>query len=190
MGQHLHMQPATWLVSRDLTVAAGPWDVRLWHDDDGEYFCRVILASDGVRFVPEAKVFYRMTPSSRVSFVGKSDRKKDALFLSMRLHVKYILSLEDSDRVRAACRSYLQTWMIHFYPERADIIEELENLAEQLGGRLEEPRLRWKYAWIKPLLGWVVAKRMQVMLPELKASVLRPWDRAMYRLSKSRQDRL
>ena len=34
--QNLHMQPATWLVSRELTHAAGPWDVRLSLDDDGE----------------------------------------------------------------------------------------------------------------------------------------------------------
>src|SRR5271168_1163157 len=49
MGGNLQMQTATWLVSRELTEAAGPWDTRLSHDDDGEYFCRVILGSDGVR---------------------------------------------------------------------------------------------------------------------------------------------
>ena len=32
------MQTATWLVSRELTEAAGPWDTRLLGDDDGEYF--------------------------------------------------------------------------------------------------------------------------------------------------------
>ena len=36
MGQNLHMQTATWLVSRELTEAAGPWDTRLSLDDDGE----------------------------------------------------------------------------------------------------------------------------------------------------------
>jgi len=56
LGQNLYMQTATWLVSRELTEAAGPWDTRLLGDDDGEYFCRVLLASNGVRFVPEAKV--------------------------------------------------------------------------------------------------------------------------------------
>src|ERR1051326_5092078 len=36
MGENLHMPPATWLVSRKLTEAAGPWDIRLSLDDDGE----------------------------------------------------------------------------------------------------------------------------------------------------------
>src|SRR4029077_5987038 len=61
MGQNLYMQTATWLVSRELTEAAGPWDSRLLGDDDGEYFCRVILASDGIRFIPESRVYYRMS---------------------------------------------------------------------------------------------------------------------------------
>ena len=29
LGQNLHMPPATWLVPRELTQAAGPWDTRL-----------------------------------------------------------------------------------------------------------------------------------------------------------------
>src|SRR6266850_571262 len=51
--QNLFMQTATWLVSRELATAAGPWDTRLLSDDDGEYFCRVIRGSDAIRFVPE-----------------------------------------------------------------------------------------------------------------------------------------
>src|SRR5271155_2655178 len=79
MGECLHMQTSTWLTSRELAEAAGPWDARLVSDDDGEYFCRVLMASKGTRFVPEAKVFYRNTASAnRVSYIGMSERKKDA----------------------------------------------------------------------------------------------------------------
>ncbi|MBV8898575.1 MAG: glycosyltransferase family 2 protein [Verrucomicrobia bacterium] len=186
MGENLHMQTATWLVSRELTEAAGPWDVRMFVDDDGEYFCRVILASDGIRFVPDAKVFYRMSPAGRLSNIGYSDKKKDAMLLSMRLHVRYLRSLEDSDRVRAACLRYLHTWLINFYPERPDIIRELDELARTLGGKLEMPRLRWKYAWITPLFGWGAAKRAQMVLPQFKASLTRFWDRAIYQLENAR----
>jgi hypothetical protein len=42
------MQTATRLVSRELAEAAGPWDTNLLGDDDGEYFCRVLLASNGI----------------------------------------------------------------------------------------------------------------------------------------------
>src|SRR5262249_16382919 len=97
MEEDVFMQTATWLVSRQLTEAAGAWDRRLVGDDGGEYFCRVILASDGVRFVPGSKVFYRRTaPSARLSHIGLSKAKADAHFLSMRLHIQHIRSVDDS----------------------------------------------------------------------------------------------
>jgi glycosyltransferase involved in cell wall biosynthesis len=182
MGENLHMQTATWLTSRELAEAAGPWDTLLQVDDDGEYFCRVLLASEGTRFVPEARVFYRITQSSRLSYIGGSDRKKDAMMISMKLHVQYLRSLEESERVRKACLAYLQTWYPTFYPERPDIVAELQSLAAQLEGHLEEPRLRWKYAWIKPLFGWKAAKWAQSALPQLKASCIKHCDKAIYRL--------
>lgn len=182
MGENLHMQTATWLTSRELAEAAGQWDTRLLSDDDGEYFCRVLLASEGTRFVSEAQVFYRITPSGRLSHVGTSDRKKVALLLSMKLHIQYLRSLEDSERVRKACLTYLQTWYDNFYPERPDLVVELQNLAEQLHGSMAEPRLRWKYAWMKPVFGWEVAKWAQMALPQFKASLIRRWDGAMYKL--------
>jgi glycosyltransferase involved in cell wall biosynthesis len=182
MGENLHMQTGTWLTSRELIEAAGPWDTRMISDDDGEYFCRVLMASQGTHFVPGTGVLYRITGTSRWSFVGASNRKKDALLMSMKLHVKYLRSLEQSDRVRRACLTYLQTWYDNFYPERSDIVSELHALAAELGGHLEVPRLRWKYAWMKPVFGWKAAKGMQRTLPQFKASCLRTWDKAMYQL--------
>lgn len=63
MADNLYMQTATWLTSKEQTEAAGPWDTHLLSDDDVEYSCRVLLASEGTRFVPEARVFCRNTPS-------------------------------------------------------------------------------------------------------------------------------
>jgi glycosyltransferase involved in cell wall biosynthesis len=184
IGQNLHMQTATWLVSRELTEAAGPWDARLARDNDGEYFCRVIMASDGVHFVPGARVFYRVSSSNWVSEIGDSNSKKDSLLLSMQLHIKYIRSLEDSERVRAACLRYLQNWLIYFYPERPDIVQMLETLAASLGGRLGKPILSRKYAWIKRMFGWGAAKKTQLALPLVKRSLTIFWDHVMYRLER------
>jgi glycosyltransferase involved in cell wall biosynthesis len=182
LAQNLHMQTATWLTSRELCEAAGPWDTRLFVDDDGEYFCRVLLASEGTRFVPGARVFYRNTPSNRLSQIGTSDKKKDAMLLSMKLHMGYLRSLEDSDRTRRACLTYIQNWLDTFYPERPDIVSELQEIARALHGGLEPPRLRWKYAWMRPVFGWRTAKWAQRVFPQFKASILRQWDKTMYRL--------
>src|SRR5258708_39244065 len=167
MSQNLHMQTATWLVSRELTEAAGPWNTTLLGDDDGEYFCRVLLQSDGVRFVPQAKVYYRDCGAGSLSYVGQSDKKREAQWRSMELHIRYLRALEDSPRTRAACVKYLQNWMILFHPERLDVVEKMQQKAEELGGELKVPRLPWKYSWIETIFGDALASRAQFLLPRV-----------------------
>jgi glycosyltransferase involved in cell wall biosynthesis len=185
MEQNVYMQTATWLVSRSLTEAAGPWDTRLLGDDDGEYFSRVLLQSKRVKFVPESKVYYRRAGAGSLSYVGRSNRKRDAQWLSMKLHVSYIRSRDDSERVRRACTKYLQDWLVSFYRERPDIVMEASELAKSLGGELAMPRLSWKYAWIETLWGAAAATRAQVLLPSMKWSLVSQIDKALFRIEES-----
>jgi glycosyltransferase involved in cell wall biosynthesis len=181
MGQNLHMQTATWLVSRQVTGAAGPWDTTLLGDDDGEYFCRVLMASNGVRFVPEAKVYYRQSGSSSLSYIGRSARKVEAQWRSMELHIRYLRSLEDSERTRAACIRYLRNWLLIFHPEWPEIVRQAEKTAEELGGRLEIPSLSWKYSWIAATFGLRRAKLVRLVLPGIRWSLARQLDKVLYR---------
>jgi hypothetical protein len=184
MELRAYMQTATWLVSRALSHEAGPWDTRLLGDDDGEYFCRVMMASDAIRFVPGAKVYYRMSPAS-LSHVGLSERKLRAQFLSMRLQIAHVIAREDTPRVRAACVRYLQHYMSMFFPEWTDIVRDAAALADALGGTLSDPTLPGKYAWLARCCGWPVAKRAQVLLPQYRWLVARWWDRTASRLDPS-----
>jgi glycosyltransferase involved in cell wall biosynthesis len=181
MELNLHMQTATWLVSRELTEAAGPWNTALLGDDDGEYFCRVLLQGDGVRFVPGARVYYRSVPSS-LSYIGRSTRKQDAQWVSMRLHIGYLRSLEDSPRVRAACVTYMRNWLGFFFPERSDLIKEMQNAAHELGSELPMPRLSWKYSWVESLFGLELARRAQTLLPSYRWALVRFGDKMLFRL--------
>jgi glycosyltransferase involved in cell wall biosynthesis len=184
MEQNLHMQPATWLVSRELTEAAGPWDTRLSFDDDGEYFCRVLLASNGVKFVPEARVFYRISGPGCLSYIGRSNKKLESQFLSMQAHVRCLRSLGDTERVRKACLTYLQNWIIYFHPERLDLMQRLDEIAVSLGGKLEVPRLSWKYALIDKIFGRVTAKKAQINYNKFKSYLVSSCDKAMFYFEK------
>ena len=183
MGQNLHMQTATWLVSRELTEAAGPWNTELSVDDDGEYFCRVLAASSEIRFVPGARVYYRASGAGSVSYVGASNRKRDAQWHSMKLHIGYLRALEDSPRTRGACVTYMQNWLALFYPDRLDLVEQMQSVAHELGGELQAPHLSWKYSWIESVLGKGIGWRARVVLPRVKWSILRACDRALLRIA-------
>jgi glycosyltransferase involved in cell wall biosynthesis len=181
-SHHLHMQTATWLVSRELTESAGPWNTTLLGDDDGEYFARIVLRSRGIRFVPDARVYYRVVGTNRLSYIGRSNEKMEAQLRSMVLQVAFIRSIEDSPRVRSAIVQYLQSWLHHFYPERPDLVKELEALASEVGGALRTPQMSWKYAWIDRIFGRVAAKRAQLHYNSGKSLALRSWDRVLYRV--------
>ena len=191
IGENLHMQNATWLVSRELAKAAGPWDTRLHVNHDGEYFCRVLLASEGTRFVPGTGMYYRASGTNSVSYIGNSDKKKESLLLSMKLHIQYLRSLEQSERVRKACLAYLQLRYSNvFYPDRPDLMQEAQQLAGMLGGRLQPPKLSWKYLWIQKLFGLAVAKRVRTRWNQYKSSVMRSWDKALFRLEGGNRPRI
>lgn len=182
LEQNIYMQTSSWLVSRELAEAAGPWDTRLLGDDDGEYFCRVLLASDGVRFVPESKVLYRSFGYDGLSYIGRSARKCEAHWLSMQLHIRYVRSLEDSPRVRAACLRYLRNCLIYFYPERPDIVEQASQIARDLRGMLGPPCLSWKYAWVKALFGWNRAKGVQISMRRLRWQAEKLLDKTIFQI--------
>lgn len=182
MDQNLFMQTSAWLVSRELTEVAGPWDTSLLIDDDGEYFCRVLLACDAVRFVSDAKTYWRRSGLAQMSFIGFSDGKLDSQWRSMKLHIGYLRSLEDTPTVRAACVKYLQNWMFCFYPERIDIFEHATLTARDMGGDLTIPAISRKYSWMRSMLGVRIAKRAQFLLPQLRWSVIRLWDRMLFRI--------
>jgi glycosyltransferase involved in cell wall biosynthesis len=181
MEQNVYMQTATWLVPRAVTEAAGPWDTGLLGDDDGEYFARILLASEQVCFVPEAKVFYRASGTNSLSYIGHSDKKMEAQLRSMRLNIDYVRSLDDSERVRAACVKYLENWLINFYPERLDLVDQAMQLARELGGELALPAFSWKYAGLAAACGPGVAKRARIQLPRMKWAVISWWDKMMHR---------
>ena len=182
MDENVFMQTATWLVSRELTEAAGPWDTRLLGDDDGEYFCRVLLASDGVRFVRDATVYYRCFHFNSLSYIGRFPEKVDAHWTSMKLHIQYLRSLGDTPRARAACIQFLRDSMIYFYPDQPHILKQANQLAEELGEALGVPYVSWKYAWIVRLFGWDVTKEVQHQIRKVRWQLAKKFDYWMFEL--------
>ncbi|MES2425757.1 MAG: glycosyltransferase family 2 protein [Bacteroidota bacterium] len=64
----------SWLTPRSLIDNAGPWNEELSVNDDGEFFCRVILASEGIRFDKYGVCYYRKF-SKRVSLSAQKNHK-------------------------------------------------------------------------------------------------------------------
>jgi len=149
-----------WLVSRELTEVTGLWNENLSLDDDGEYFCRLVSLSQGVKFVKKAKSYYRRHSTDSLS-KKTSAKACRSLFQSIILCIDYLRRLENSERTKAACLDYLNVWTSYFYPEQEDILKQIGELMRELGGELRPPTLGWKYFVVETLFGYKKAKKIQ-----------------------------
>jgi glycosyltransferase involved in cell wall biosynthesis len=170
------MNPTVWLVSRRLTEFAGPWDSRSQPDDDGEYICRIVKASTGVKFVPKAKCYYRIGNTSSLSSIVSDDHLK-SIFLSMQLQIEHLLAMENSSRTRHACVKLIQNTLPFFYQEKPELVAEASELANSLGGSLIPYKGTFKYQLVSKLLGKKNAKKIKITSYRAKLEALKMWDR-------------
>lgn len=160
---HRMMHPAAWLVSRQLLDVAGNWDERLSLNDDGEFFDRLMLKSDGVRHLAGARSFYRSNIGGSLSSAVSRKAAESAL-LALRLCTERLLTAEDSLRTRVACATQMQLFAYQFYPRQRDLAEEALRETHRLGA-VSVPLPGGKNLQrIAKIVGWKLARRLQNQL--------------------------
>jgi glycosyltransferase involved in cell wall biosynthesis len=170
------MHTAAWLVPRAVADAAGPWYAgepsAAWPggvmpNDDAEYFTRVVLASEGVRFSPQGRSYYRGM------LWGSLSKRRDAAAHRGRVHAmdlitRRLLAFEDSPRVRRACANHYQRLIHRFYPMTPDLLAAAEQRVRELGGSdLRPPQLRGRAAAVARLIGWRNLGRLRQAFQDL-----------------------
>lgn len=152
-----------WLIPRSIAEKAGLWNESLSLNDDGEYFCRVILASDGVLFCPEAKCYYRSGISGSLSRLV-SESAKESQFRSFEICASHLINREDSARTRLACSNTYQRFVYGSYPKWNYLVQQAESNIENLGGSDLKPTGGPVFKLISFLLGWKLARWLQFSL--------------------------
>jgi len=154
------MPPAAWLVPRRLIAATGPWDERLSLNDDGEYFCRVLLASPAIRFCPDARTYYRSNVVGSLSARTTPAAWRSA-FLSHELCAKYLLAHQDSPRTRRACADLFQRLAFAVFPDEPALAAQSGAHARLHGGSALRPGGGRLFRLLSALFGWKIARRFQ-----------------------------
>ena len=157
------MHPAAWLVPRTVAQIAGLWNEDLSLNDDGEYFCRVVLASKGVKFCSDAKAYYRSGNSSSLS-AAKSPSAIKSAFLSFELGTSNLLAKENSKRTCHACATVFQRFIYDVYPSMPELINKAEEYVDLLGGSDLQLTVGSRFQAISKLFGWKIARRIQRLI--------------------------
>lgn len=152
-----------WLIPRAVAVRSGLWDPAITQDQDGEYFARVLLNANGIRWAPDCRVYYRQFVGGKSISAGGSESHLRGRLRAVDAKARNVLPLTtDTNRKQASAvlaRQYMDI-AYHAYPEYVELSREAEKRAEALGGYamrfFEDTRL--KYA--ERIAGWKAARRV------------------------------
>ena len=131
MGEGM-MIPGCWLIPKPIIDKAGLWDERLSLHDDGEFMCRVLLASKGNVFVENTVVYYRQQDNS-LSRQHKSKMAAESALLVYKSYQQQILKFQDSKLARRALARNFSRFVYEYYPAHAQLIKEAYREINELG---------------------------------------------------------
>ena len=161
-NNHLMMPCGGWLLPRKISEKAGFWNEDLSVNDDGEYFTRVILASEGVKFCPGARFYYRSGISESLSR-SKSEKARQSEFLSLSLGTSHLLARENSPRTRQVCATVFQRFIYEVYPDVPELSEKAAAKVKEFGGSKLQPTGGKMFQLLSKFVGWQKAKKIQII---------------------------
>lgn len=154
------LYPALWLVPRHILIKAGPWRDDLSLNDDGEFFTRVILASNRILFCEGARTYYRSGITGSLSGL-KSRKGWESQFKVIDLCEGYLRAHEDSARTRRVCAMLWQRFAHASYPYCRDLAEQALQRARMLHPARLKPEGGPAFKLIANTLGWKAARLLQ-----------------------------
>jgi glycosyltransferase involved in cell wall biosynthesis len=86
------IQPNCWLTPRSVIDKAGLWNEDLSVDDDGEFFCRVILNSKGTKYSYDAVNYYRKHQASKNLSAQSTQKAYLSRFKALNLKYNELLA--------------------------------------------------------------------------------------------------
>jgi hypothetical protein len=154
--------PAIWLIPRQLTQLAGPWNEALTLGDDGEYFTRVLLRARKVLFCRGARCRYRSGIKGSLS--GRRTLTAwQSQFRVTELCESHLLEREDSARIRSGLALSWQRLAHAAYPYAPTIAEAALLRAQRLHPVSIKPDGGLAFNFVRQIVGWRLARRLQVI---------------------------
>jgi len=153
-------QSGMFLLPRSLLEERGAWDATLTLNDDFEFFARILLGCDGLRFAGGARLYYRS--AIRGSLSNRCDAASAASALSSLMKgTAHLLSVEDSTRTRAASAAMLQQFEYGYFPAFPALRKAARDRVRELGGSNLVPQGPPAFHALRQIIGWRMARRVQ-----------------------------
>lgn len=123
---------SSYLIPRNLVNIVGDWDENILKNQDGEFFCRILIAANQVIHVNSAKFYYRTGDYLSVS---KSDSKEkvSSMLETFICYRRNAMKFEDSLRVRRSLSINFTLFMYIYGYKYKDLYEKAKMEIKELG---------------------------------------------------------
>jgi glycosyltransferase involved in cell wall biosynthesis len=165
-GERNFIQTNCWLVPKKLIDKAGVWREYRCPDDDGEFFARVILASNGIVYTPGVYNYYH-APIGETNQLSKSKNHKYLMntLLTIDLKYHYLLKKGFHTKIKKAISSQYLMFAVDVYPAQPVLSKIAYRRYKRLNEKAKIPVLGGSLVELcKYLLGWRITKSIKGLL--------------------------
>jgi glycosyltransferase involved in cell wall biosynthesis len=159
-----------WLTPKSLIEKAGPWNEGLSLDDDGEFFCRVVLASKGIKFSDKGFTYYRKFKGQQTLSAQKSKKGMESAVLAIDLKLAHMTARSEDPIV---CRVFAKHYWwagVLAYPQFKSLSQYCIKKAKQLGYSGEQYVGGRGGHVLAAILGWKAARLIAAWRRSIKLS--------------------
>ena len=148
------IQPNAWLTPRKLIDKAGFWNEFRCPDDDGEFFCRIILSSKGVRYSKTGINYYRKYTAENSLSGQKSRDAFQNILLATDLKYSHLKAKTDDKILDRIFARHYWSLGVNTYPQYADISNKAINKAKLFGYTGPKYTSGKLSTFLSKILGW------------------------------------
>jgi glycosyltransferase involved in cell wall biosynthesis len=159
-------QTSIWLTHRELIVKAGTWDESLLLNQDGDFFCRVLLQSQGLKFISVNGVYYRSGNQTSISQSSRYNKEKaQSLLKSFESYVRNFKKFNLADDKKVGLGQNFLHFMYQYCNHFPDLVAQAERDFYALGHRKMWAVGGLKFKKIASIIGFKNALFLKKILP-------------------------
>ncbi len=156
------IQTNAWLTPTGIIKKAGYWSEFYSPDDDGEFFCRAVLASEGIVYANDCFNYYRKYKDGVSLASANTKQALHGRFESFLLKKQHLLNATTDVSAKKALAHSAMDLALETYLVDKELTDEILKVIENLGGTDYIPQLGGKnIEFIKKIFGWKTARIIQ-----------------------------
>jgi glycosyltransferase involved in cell wall biosynthesis len=151
-----------WLTPRNVIDKAGFWNEDLSFDDDGEYFCRVVLSSQEIIYSGNSVSYYRKFVDGNNISAQKNTKANLSLLTSTQLKTRHLLAKNNSLLAKIALSRLFWENSFRFYTKDKKLYEIANNEAHKLYPTLKQSPFRGRISYLlSKIIGWKAVMKLK-----------------------------